>query len=622
MSQTKEKTLDSNGQIYDLDDPTDVKKLLNSPTKNSEAIRQITYKYKEDFAVGLVVPNKHPASVSYLSDVKDYNDESADIKQQIKLSRKLYVWEGVVGTVIDLLCDFAASEAKVSNIKNKKGRDIVKFFLKEVNRNSNNITTGVSALSQLVAFCYFIDGNVLLYNKVSKVKYGKNSSDVAKIPMLFIPIDPLIVDIPKASVNFGNKVVRIDLSKFLGKDKFGGSRGKSSRKINKDIPLRIRRSITNKEEYIDLTDEEIYHIKRRGTTFGAWGVPYLSRVFSAIASKRRLRALDDNTTDGMINSITIFKVGDKDNPATWDKGRIQKLTNLLANPSPSLSLVWAYDIDVLYIGPKGEVLNFNDKYDQVNYDIVTALGVPSALLTGQGEKAGDVWVSLLVLMEKIEAQRNEFKEALRSIINRTLEDNNILGEEPIVRMVVSRLRKEDVKNQILNLYDRGLLSIETSVEETGYDFDAETERRKREKANKTAELFVRPNIPFSPNPDKPDKPDEPDKVDETDFDEDKNALENTKAVLSNVSKDLKLARVKFSDLYKQHGIGYASCWYADRFDRISTRLGKYGQNVKINCKILKLASIGYNQSTVLSVIGKIEKELAFAIYSYFADINR
>jgi len=490
-----------NGEIVNLDSPDGAKQLHEKIT-NSKEPQVITYKYNDEIAVGMVVPRNHPTSFEYLRDVRDYNDFNANIKRQIELSRKLYIWEGPIGTAIDMLCDFASGPVKIERIKNEKARKIIDFFAREVNRGYNNITTGLMALNHVVVFNYFVDGNVFLYNKWFKVKYGSRENEIARLPMLVVPIDPLLIDIPSQSINFGNKVIRIDLSKMLhGSGSWNFSIKQDD--LLKLLPLKIRRRIKKGDRYLELSADEIYHIKRRGTSFGAWGVPYLTRLFNPIASKRRLRALDDDTTEGIINMITIFKIGDPKVPATLHPSRIQKFRSLLANPSASLTLAWSYDIDVLQVGPKGEILNFSDKYKQSNYDIITALGVPASLITGQMDRSSDVWLALNMLFTKLSTYKHEFAEYIRYLINRILQENGFTDENPIVRMPSSKIKQQDIRNQILSLWDRGLLSLQTAIEEAGYDFDAELHKRKEEHKEQLADVFVRPDLPFSSPSGKP-----------------------------------------------------------------------------------------------------------------------
>jgi hypothetical protein len=467
----------------DLKDPDDLK-LLRS-LKETTPIR---FQYNGQMAMGVVVPQTRPRPVSYVKNIDRYNMDSVsenNIHEIIETCRKLFVWEGMVGTVIDLLTELTVTPIKISNLKSRKAREVVKYLMRYINIGNNNVTRGLDAMNKMVCLEYYLAGNVFLYETWRAVNI--NGKDKVKIPVSIVPIDPTMIDIPRASVIFGNKVFELKLSKLSTNDTV----------LLRQMPPQIRRAIKSGRSKIRIRNDKIYHIKRKGTSYAGWGIPYLTRAIPPIASKIKLRELDDSTTEGLINTITIFKVGDKDNEATWSPARLRALASMLANPSPTLTLVWSYDIDVLYVGPKGEILNFTDKYRQVNYDIITALGLPLSLLTGQGERAGDLWASIMLLLERLNEYKLEFKIYLENLLDKIFAVNNLPAEEPVVRFAKQTLKSDDIKNVILTLYDRGLLSRETALEEVGYDVESMVRQLKEEQRLGYDELFVPPELPFT-----------------------------------------------------------------------------------------------------------------------------
>jgi len=516
----------------DIKDPSDLQ-LLKSMTNNTP----IRFKYNGEMAMGVVVPRSKPNPTEFLKNIKDYNLDSVDdanIDKVIELCRKMVVWEGVVGTILDLLIELSVTPIKVTNLKSATAKKIAKHMTQNLNIGNNNVTQGLNAHNKLTAAEYFVSGNVFNYEKWSRVRISGSKSEVFKLPMSIVPIDPTIIDIPKESVVFGKKVFRLDLKKLRGVG-YGSYSRNNDNEFLKLLPLRVRKAIEDNKDFLEIKDDEIYHIKRRGSSYSGWGVPYLSRAISSIASKKRLRALDDGTIEGMIHSITILKVGDPNNEATWNPARLRALESLISSPSPSLTLIWSYDIDILHVGPSGDVLNFSDKYAQVNHDIITALGVPLSILTGQGERAGDMWISVLLLIERLKEYRDEFKIYWEHILKKAFVANNLPEEEPTVSFTRQTIRPEDIKNAVMIMYDRGLLSKEATLEELGYDIEGMAKQLKDE-AQKYQDLFVPPALPFtSKTTDK-----EPDK-DDTEPEEDKTTInDKTKKTIIDKTK----ARVK------------------------------------------------------------------------------
>lgn len=483
-------------KVFDLNNEGDVNSLQEKVSSANGEPVIVSFKEvgKEDIAIGVAVPKNHPASISYLSEISDFNDPSQDIYKQIELCRKLYTWEGIIGTVLDMYVDLSYGTMKVDGIKgNKKAQKLVEHLFRNVNKSGNNVVTGLEYLLRSIALEFYICGNVFIYSKWSNVVIEELKGKY-KLPMNITTLDPMIIDIPRESVQFGNKVIQI-LRDRVFSDKFATREQKE--KMMKHMPTKIRNRF-GKDYAIELDPYYTYHIKRKGSMYGGWGIPYLTRSFSAIASKYRLRTLDNATIDGLINSITIFKIGDKELPETWSQSRLMAFSRLIRNPAASMLFVWTWDIDVLHIGPSGDILNFSDRYKDADSDILYSLGAPAALMTGQGERAGDVWASILFLMERLEEERHHAKAFVEDMILKVFEQNNITGLIPTIRLIKPKVNKDEIRNIVLGYYDRGLISKETADEEAGYDIVSETEKR-TEEAKEMDKVMVQPSLPYTTN---------------------------------------------------------------------------------------------------------------------------
>lgn len=449
----------------------------------------------EDLAVGVVVPRDHPAAMTYLDDVRDYDDQNKDIYGQIKLSKKLYEWETVVGTVVDMYADFSHSEFKVQNVFDKKAMKLIEHFLKNVNKGNNNITTGMTAISRHYALEFYLAGNVFSYAKWADTKVESLKSNY-KLPMTIVNLDPLIINIPEETVQFGNKKIYISFNRVFGQSYMNIDQRK---RIIQALPTKVRNKFKHEQD-IELDPQYTYHIKRKGRMYCGWGTPYLTRSFSAVASKRKLKALDDSTIDGIINSLTIFKVGHKDHRETWNVSRMRALKSLLNHPAASMQLVTSWDVEVEHIGPSGDVLKISDRYKDANTDILQALGVPLAVLTGEGTRAGDVWASVRFLTERLQEFRDEFKGFIEDLLKKIMEENGFEDIEPTIRYTKAKINIEDIRNIVLALYDKGLISKETTLEESGYSIKTEIDRRDKEKKEGVDDKMMRPDVAFSPAP--------------------------------------------------------------------------------------------------------------------------
>lgn len=461
-------------------------------------------------AIGTVIPKMTPNAMDYLDDVRDFNTKrNQTVKDQIELCRKLYTYDGILATAIDILTEFPTTKFYLENVKDKQCEKILNYFIEEVNKDNPNTLKGLNHVSRQLAHGFFVDGNTFPYETWATVTdpYNKKIKN-RKMPVKITMLNPLSLTIPKEFVEFGYKRIFMKVSDDL----IDIIRKKHPTQLEQElisfIPPSILEQARQQENWdgmVMLENEYVTHIKRKGQDYEVWGVPYLARVFSVAASKQRLRTLDDATTTGLVNFITIFKIGDPANPKTWSQARLTAFANMLRNPAASNTMVWSYDIDYITVGPKGDVLSFNDKYKQVNYDMLAALGIPEILFTGQGSQAG-VWTAVLSMLERLEKFREDIKIYYEDLLRKICIANGFEREFPRIRWARMRLRDERAaKNIVMALHDRGILPFRTTLNELDYDYEVLRTLREEENERGDDKVFTRrDNMPFSGDSEKPD----------------------------------------------------------------------------------------------------------------------
>jgi len=487
----KIKAVIDNAPLIDIKSEEDITKL----NQMLETEPRLPIRIKEDngdISYGVAIPRNTPNPTQYLTSLKEYENSSGNIYEQFKVCKALYIHEGIVGTVLDMLIDLSIPKVKVRNIKNPKLEKAIEYWKKHVNMNNSNITNGVEFVVRNFLKDYYLCGNVFPYTKWKKT-YIPSIKNSYKLPMSMVTIDPSVIEIPPESVAFGDKEIYLNMDRIFGPMT---TRNQRSGFLSK-YPLKIRRQAKDGNR-IPLDPKEVTHLKRKGSSYAPWGVPYLTRVFNSIASKRKLRHLDDSTIDGLINSITIFKVGDKDVPATYAPSRLRAFASLIKNPNPSLTLVWSWDVEILSVSPKGEVLDMTDRYKSVDMDTLYALGMPVSLLTGEGARAGDVWASIIFFVERLAEANSEIEVFFTQKIEEICVENGFDSEHDIVvNAVRPKVNKDFVRNVVLALYDRGLLDPSMTLDEAGYDIVEVMQRREEEDKKKYHEAIQIPSLPFS-----------------------------------------------------------------------------------------------------------------------------
>jgi hypothetical protein len=454
-----------------------------------------------ELAVGLKVPTSVKVPVSYLDGLRKYKDVYNDIYKQMEVCNKLYKFNGIIGNAVDVLIDFAVTKVRPMPTGDKKLDDILSFWFENVNRDNTNSSPGIYSLNQEIGLEWFTSGNAFPYTKWENVKV-ENQKNYSKLPLSINLINPQSIQIPDGPIAFGQEVIYLkydaDLIDKIRKD---GRRDPEAALIKSAIPRSILNSITKREnsfmDGIRLNPKYIKHLKRRAKGYQAWGVPYLTRCFSSVSILERLRELDESIASGLLNLITVFKVGTEEHPAK--KERLSSFAALLRNPKATQTLVWAHDIDILQVGPDGKILQFKTKFQDAKEDILTALGIPPVLMSLN--QSGDEWVSILSLIERLSHWRNTVSLWLEGVCNDIAKHN---GFNKKVKVKWERMNLADdkaIKNLVLGFWDRGLISIETTLKESGYNMDHELNLKKKEKPIK--DEFLPPEQPWSGDQSKP-----------------------------------------------------------------------------------------------------------------------
>ena len=87
------------------------------------------------------------------------------------------------------------------------------------------------------------------------------------------------------------------------------------REIVKQLPETVLNSATTHGGQARMALDNVVVHQRKKAPYNDWGTPYVARAFASLAIKHKLRSLDMDTVEGLINSITIFRVGTKDHVA-------------------------------------------------------------------------------------------------------------------------------------------------------------------------------------------------------------------------------------------------------------------------------------------------------------------
>lgn len=460
----------------------------------------------DNLAMGIKIPTSTRTPVGYLENLQSFKDVYNDIYKQMQVCDKLYTYNPVIGNAIDVLIEFAITKISLESTGKKRLDNVINYFLEAVNFDNNTTLPGVYPLMNQITLEWFTSGNVFPYVRWDNISIP-NVSGNFKFPVSVTLLNPQSINIPKGPVAFGREIIELKYdSELIDTLKLDGRSNRESMLLRSAIPPTLLKAIRSNRESmlsgIRLDSRFVSHLKRKSRSYKVWGIPYLTRCFADASILERLRQVDEAVASGLLNLITIFKIGTEEHPAS--QARLNQFASLIRNPKATTTLIWAHDIQVEQVGPDGKMLQFDKKYKEGKENLMIALGVPPILnsLTSSG---GNPFVSILSLLERLSNWRTLSTIWLEGLCNQIAKENNFNER---IKLKWDRMNLRDdtsVKNLLLSFYDRGLISIKDAVQESGRKFESVLANQKDQKEKGYEEVFLPPEAPFSGSKGRPDQ---------------------------------------------------------------------------------------------------------------------
>lgn len=415
-----------------------------------------------------------------------------EVKKAIQMCMNLYYDEGIIRNIIDLMGDFACQGITLVH-PNKRIEQFYQHWFAKVN--------GVDRSERFLNLLYRT-ANVVVKSttaKITKPQSEKLYKSVAEadieypvpekvykkeIPIKYTFLNPICVEIVDEDVfgltgkpNYGFKVgykFKDKIKKLL----------KTNPELAEQLPQDFRDFIENGKGQIlplDGNKLSVFHYKK--DDWQQWAFPFLYSILKDAIMLQKLKLADIAALDGAVSQVRLWTLGDLALGIVPASGSISKLANVLLNNTGggTIDIIWGPEL-------KFQESTFNladvlgsEKYDPVLTAIYAGIGVPSTL-TGQATQNGytNNYISLKTLIERLNYGRDVLKSFWDEEI---IKIQKAMGfrfpaEIHFDRMTLSDESAE--KALLVQLADRGLISVETIQERFGESFNIERIRMQEE----------------------------------------------------------------------------------------------------------------------------------------------
>jgi hypothetical protein len=236
----------------------------------------------------------------------------------------------------------------------------------------------------------------------------------------------------------------------------------------------------------------ISHLKYGESGYRRFGISMIRRLFPILAYKTKLMTAQWIVAERMIIPIKVVKVGTEERPASpMDISNVQAQLQATAN-DPNLVIVTHHAFDMSWVGANGQILQLSTEWEFINQEILDGLGINKALLNAEGPVYSSAAIGAEVMIKRLDEWRNELSRWAESKIfgpiakmNGFVKENE-WGEKvyivPKIRWNALNLRDVNQERQnLMSLYDKGVISRRRLLEEYQIDPDIEAEQIRYER---------------------------------------------------------------------------------------------------------------------------------------------
>lgn len=414
--------------------------------------------------------NGNPKGFNLETLVKNPQD---NIEKIISLAKYYYNKNGMIMRVVNIIRDFGSGSPNLEfSTNNKRAKKIIDEFNSRIN---------ISEVIKDMIFEITLTGNCAGYNR--------NGERIDIYPISRVSVSPLIVNNkPVICYKTDELLYDFNYSSFDVPNEIINS-------IMLAYPKEVADGIKSKKNVVTLDTNNSFFCKINSSRYEPYGVTFLLPAFDELAHKNILKEAETSTANAIIEKILRISVGDKDNKPTANA--ISFYDNLINGKKGSIKVTVPYFVDLKWIEPDSSIFG-EDKFIQVDKDLLSALGVSLTLIRGDGGgNYSDGVINVAGLVRTIENIRRSLIGVIDDWYNQELQR---YGINPIHCPKVSfpKINIDDKSRVELVqwLFEHAGLPYSVLFNESGYDFTSVKLLREEENNEKVENVFELRTQPF------------------------------------------------------------------------------------------------------------------------------
>jgi hypothetical protein len=451
------------------------------------------------------IPRSAGKAYDFLNEVADFRQLLTDGKQQRKdavaLFHKLYRADGTTNNAVNKLAALISPHGsfKVRGVKGQRGKagdkaatelqTALNWWRDNVNaRDEDSVISGDRGLAAFIlqgTRLQLIEGD-----HIARHLWPKKAVQVPQINKPFtLPMNLQSMSVQHVEIPEGLQGTNTEIMYWRPPASYIAILRNTidpnlKKYLDKAVPAKVRTELFTKQRFF-LDPSLLIHIKHRATPVDVFGVSLVEPTLSEIRYKRALDALELTVVTNLMARAVIIKVGSDNENSVYHRqevsaSRLGLLQRMMRNVGPNPTILWAGpDISVVEVSAHDALLDIVPRYAMAERRHLMALGLPAVLMIGEGGdgKAAGFAAAMGVAAQLSEIQY-QYAQAFKSLAERIALENGYEEVDVVWEWHDNLLEdKQAAADLILKLFDRGLVSPETALEETGFDYGAEETRQ-------------------------------------------------------------------------------------------------------------------------------------------------
>jgi len=188
-------------------------------------------------------------------------------------------------------------------------------------------------------------------------------------------------------------------------------RSSSDAMLRQQLPAETAFHIMKGED-IPLPNFNVSHLKMMNSEYDIRGTSLITSCYKDLMLYDKVREMQYAQADGMINPITLVKLGDPNGQWRPNDEDIRAFQQIMEESQydPDFKIVTHGAVSIERIGYSGATLDVSQMWDALNKNIYTGLLAPEAILNGEGPNYSTASIGLEVLRTRYDRFREQLAQ--------------------------------------------------------------------------------------------------------------------------------------------------------------------------------------------------------------------